>query len=88
MNAFNQHAAKAVRYKYQTHPAQVTDVAMTVVLTGIEIKRQLTHAAYLKVPALNMVVKLVATGEIKVPTEPLPFHDVAQQLCNWSNVSQ
>jgi hypothetical protein len=88
LNTFEQHASKVLRCKYhRTHHAQITDAAMTLVLIGTEIKKQLTRAAYSKVPTLKAVVNLVATGKIKVPTAPLPFRDMAQELCDWSVAS-
>jgi hypothetical protein len=62
--------------------------AMTVVLVASEIKKHFSRGVIkAEAGSMMMVLRLVVKGKLHVPTEPLPFCQLAQEVLDWTQTN-
>jgi hypothetical protein len=86
LEVFEAYAGKILRLRYnkEVH-VNITNAVMTVVLVAVEIGKNFCREVMkAKGGSIKMVLRLVVNGRLRVPTEPLPFHQLAQEVVEWT----
>ncbi|EAT80078.1 hypothetical protein SNOG_12780 [Parastagonospora nodorum SN15] len=61
----------------------ITGGAMTITLIAHEAMKQLPWATLYRYVAIKMLLRIIANGKVKVPTEPMPFHAMVKDVIGW-----
>jgi hypothetical protein len=73
-----------LRYNKEVH-VNITNAVITVVLVAVEIKKYFScEMMKSKGGSIQMVLRLVVNGRLHVPTEPLPFRQLAHEVIEWT----
>jgi hypothetical protein len=69
-------------YKPDQH-CYITDGAMTATLLAHEAMKHLPRETLQRYGSIKLLLRKVANGKVKVPTEPMPFLEMAKEVLEW-----
>jgi hypothetical protein len=78
-------ASRVLKARHDFHKAHacVSDGAMVTVLVAREAMRSVSQRELKRFGSIKLLLKLVLNGKMKVPTMPLPFEEMAREVCDW-----
>lgn len=63
----------------------ITDGAMTAILIAHAAMKQSSQTTLRRYVAIKMLLRIIFSGKVRVPTEPLPFQVMAKEVIYWLN---
>jgi len=70
-------------YKRGSIHCCITDGAMTATLIAHAAMKQSTQTTLQRYVAIKMLLRIIVSGKVRVPTEPLPFQAMAKEVIDW-----
>jgi hypothetical protein len=82
---FESRASRVLKARHNFHKVHkcISEGAMVTILIAREAMRTVSRHELKQFGSIKLLLRLVLNGKLKVPTEPLPFEEMAKEVIDW-----